>query len=405
MGRLARTVHGVTVAAVLLGVGPAEGLEYRDAWSPYNAERPVRERTSFIILHTTEAPTESALNKLRDRGEAHFLVDPLGQVYRLLDPRKVALHCGRSLWNGLSDLDQYSIGVEVVGYYNRDITPAQYRAVRELLLILQRTYRIPDIRVLSHGMVAYGTPNRWHPRSHRGRKRCGMVFALPSVREKLGLTSRPSSDPDVDAGRLVVGDPYLARVLYGCSTRWEAETLVRAKDENVITTGRSAWDIARDQYASRTTLYVLPDGRRLRGDEIRDWRRVPLGTRVLLGEAPGEENEEPFRVAGAVGTPAEDLAGAEARSANTLYVFPNGTIQSGSQLTDAEAERLPSGTRVFIGYTIAGQVTAKRMAYDICGIRWRLPSTVYVLPNGRVVTGDRVNEGTIPRNAVILLRR
>jgi hypothetical protein len=53
-----------------------------------------------------------------------------------------------------------------------------------------------------------------HARPHRGRKRCGMRFGLSSVRRNLGLLSQPRYDPDVAAGRLAIGDPYLARVLY-----------------------------------------------------------------------------------------------------------------------------------------------------------------------------------------------
>jgi len=47
--------------------------------------------------------------------------------------------------------------------------------------------------------------------------------------------------------------------------------------------GQSAWDVAGAAYKSRTTLYEFPDGRRLRGNEIRDWRALSPGTKVTLG--------------------------------------------------------------------------------------------------------------------------
>ena len=40
--------------------------------SPRNPERRVRRSTSLIVLHTTEAPERSSLNKLSERGEAHY---------------------------------------------------------------------------------------------------------------------------------------------------------------------------------------------------------------------------------------------------------------------------------------------------------------------------------------------
>ena len=42
-----------------------------------------------------------------------------------------------------------------------------------------------------------------------------MNLATPEVRARLGLLSGPAFDPDVEAGRLSVGDPELAEILYG----------------------------------------------------------------------------------------------------------------------------------------------------------------------------------------------
>ena len=71
-----------------------------------------------------------------------------------------------------------------------------------------------NIRVVTHSQVAYGSPNKWHKCKHRGRKRCGMLFAMPSVRSYLKLKTRPLFDPDVRAKRLVVKDAYLNKMLY-----------------------------------------------------------------------------------------------------------------------------------------------------------------------------------------------
>jgi len=76
-------------------------------------------------------------------------------------------------------------------------------------------YSVTAERAVCHSHVVYGAPNAWHKTKHRGRKSCGMLFAMPSVRARLGLTARPTSDPDVKAKRLVQVDPRLADVLYG----------------------------------------------------------------------------------------------------------------------------------------------------------------------------------------------
>ena len=183
--------------------------------SPRNPERKVRQSTELIVLHTTEAPARSSLNKLCDRGEAHFCVTEEGGVYRIVDRDREAFHAGRSMWNGREDVDKFSIGIECVGYHDKPMPTVQIRAIRDLVEELQAMYRIPDERVVCHSHVAYGTPNKWQKRRHRGRKRCGMLFAMPSVRRMLGLRYRPAFDPDTRARRLAIGDDYLEKVLYG----------------------------------------------------------------------------------------------------------------------------------------------------------------------------------------------
>ena len=187
-------------------------MRYR---SPRNPERRVRASTELIVLHTTEAPARSSLNKLSDRGEAHFCVTEEGGVYAIVDRDRVAFHAGRSMWNGKEDVDNFSIGIECVGYHDKPMPMPQLAAIRGLVKDLKAMYRIPDERVVCHSHVAYGSPNRWQKRKHRGRKRCGMLFAMPSVRRVLELKSRPAFDADTRAGRLVVGDDYLRGVLYG----------------------------------------------------------------------------------------------------------------------------------------------------------------------------------------------
>jgi len=206
----------VVTLVLLLFALPLGAIDASDRYrSPRNPERKIRQSTRLIVLHTTEAPARSSLNKLSDRGEAHFCVTEEGQVYRIVDRDRVAFHAGRSMWNGMEDVDNYSIGIECVGYHNKAMSTVELTAIRQLVKELQTMYRLSDDKVVCHSHVAYGAPNKWQRRRHRGRKRCGMLFAMASVRRQLGLRSKPASDPDTRAGRLTVGDDYLRKVLYG----------------------------------------------------------------------------------------------------------------------------------------------------------------------------------------------
>ena len=182
--------------------------------SPLNKDRPQRKTTQYIILHTTEGGAAGALKKMRDNGECHYLVSTNGVIYRIIDRNKFAPHAGLSLWDGRYDISTVSVGIEVVGYHDKPPTAAQVKSLRDLLKELKKLYAIPDTRVLTHSMVAYGEPNKWHPKKHRGRKRCGMVFADSGLRLRLGIAAKPAYDHDLRAGRLTNADPELTRILY-----------------------------------------------------------------------------------------------------------------------------------------------------------------------------------------------
>lgn len=425
MMRFYRFAFAVLVVGIGLAVAyvepAAQALKISDRYSPLNQKRPLRPETRYIVLHTTEGALKGSLEKIRRFGEAHYFVTPSGEVYRIIDHRRIATHAGRSMWEGRSTIDNYAIGIEVVGYHDRDITAAQYTALRELLRQLKSMYRIRDENILSHSMVAYGRPNRFHPNKHRGRKRCGMIFAHPDVRRRLGLSAGPTRDPDVTARRLVVADPELHRFLYQPPVTLAAsadatgrQTLSgeRSGDPMVIAKGVSAWRIAREQYNDPSTVYVYPDGRRLRGDQVREWENLPVGTRVIL-QAGGQEREQAFegflRI-GRDGKTVRDLAGDFYADATTIYFFPDGLIRTGAELSrSASMRRLlnapPKGTRVLVGYVYGGYIQPGRSAYRIAGKKWNYPSTFYRLPDGRILSGDEVNENSIPARTLVFMLR
>jgi hypothetical protein len=312
------------------------------------------------------------------------------------------------MWEGRSTLDNFSIGIEVVGFYDREITATQYAALRELLRQLKSLYNIKDGNILTHSMVAYGRPNRFHPKKHRGRKRCGMIFAHPDVRRRLGLSAGPARDPDVAARRLVVADPELHRFLYQPPPVLTASS----GDPMMIAAGVNAWRVAREKYDDPATVYVFPDGTRFRGTEIREWDNIPAGTAVLfLGEDQEREQEfEGLLEIGKDGNTPADLAGDLYADATTIYFFPDGLIRTGAELSrTASLRRLlnapPKGTRVLVGYIYGGYVQKSRSASRIAGTKWNYPSTFYRLPDGRILSGDEVDDKAIPARTLVFMMR
>jgi hypothetical protein len=396
--------------AALLGYGvsslfdEAEAkLNIKNHFSQRNIKRAFRPRTDYIILHTTEGRSRGSLKRITKYGLAHYVVDIDGTIYRTIEKNRIAKHAGRSIWNGKRNIDSYSISIEVVGMHNRDITARQYKSLKELIRQLESYYRLSDSNVLTHSMVAYGSPNPFHTQAHRGRKRCGMLFAKRDVRIKLGLSKKPSFDPDVKKKRLAIGDPYLAEVLYG-EDELQIQKSMKYLTSNIISDGRTAWSVAREKYNLKDTIYQTPDGRRLRGSDIKRWDKIPRGTKVFVSDYEIPELFEGFKVKGKDGDTAWSLAGKEYDDKTTIYFFPDGLVRIGNQLSQGLLNNLPDNTKVLIGYIYGGHITKGRSAYEVSGNRWNYPSTVYRMPDKQIITGDELDQNHIKRGTLIFFR-
>ena len=314
--------------------------------SPRNAERRVRASTELIVLHTTEAPARSSLNKLSDRGEAHYCVTEEGTVYRIVDRDREAFHAGRSMWNGKEDVDKFSIGIECVGYHDKAMGIVQLRAIRDLVKELQRMYSIPDERVVCHSHVAYGAPNKWQKKNHRGRKRCGMLFAMPTVRAQLGLARRPASDADVRAKRLVVGDDYLRRVLYGnvdtLKGKYDAAAIAKA-DAKESSGGLFSW--LRRSKAPEAASAPSPPRAEIRA-KPEPKPSAPPARPASPPKSIAELKSRGYVMKGAVtkGVTASKLAGSKWNSSDTYYTIRDKVIPG----TSIDPSRIEKGMCVWM---------------------------------------------------------
>lgn len=138
-------------------------LEIRDRQSPnHGPRRGEPPRIDMLVLHYTGMQSaEAAIERLCDPGakvSAHYVVDENGGIWRLVPEARRAFHAGVSCWEGESDLNAVSLGVEVVnpghewGY--RPFPENQMSAVEKLCRVLVSRYSIRAHRVVGHSDVA-----------------------------------------------------------------------------------------------------------------------------------------------------------------------------------------------------------------------------------------------------------
>ena len=130
--------------------------------SPNHDARPEDGPIDILLLHYTGMESGlAALERLCDpaaKVSAHYLIEEDGTVLRLVPEHRRAWHAGMASWQGDSDINARSLGIELVnpghefGY--RPFPEAQMAALIELSLCLVARHAIPRRRVLGHSDVA-----------------------------------------------------------------------------------------------------------------------------------------------------------------------------------------------------------------------------------------------------------
>jgi N-acetylmuramoyl-L-alanine amidase len=365
-----------------------------------------RKQTKYIIVHTSELGLNKTLRVVSrgkhlhngqrtDGGHTHYVIARNGRTYRILDKKYIADHAGISMWDGETSISKISIGIELVGYHYSPITEDQYQSVGILIDILQDVYGLDDRAVFTHSQVAYGRPNKWHRKNHRGRKRCAKNF----IRSKAKLSPTWTYDPDVLAGRLAA-DSHLSEIFYGGKEFYGDE-------DNIITKSNTAWSIAGEDFDSETTVYKFPDGHIYTGDQISDkigWNRIPSKTIVLINQ---ENSFDLIKSEGLIKTISDGLtawlfAGKEYNRETTIYFLPSGIIKLGSTISDWDD--LPTSTKLIIGYRGPYRLHENRTAYRIAGLKYRDKKTIYYLPPNELLGGDEIKDfSQLPAGTLIFL--
>ncbi|HBR12271.1 MAG TPA: N-acetylmuramoyl-L-alanine amidase [Chryseobacterium sp.] len=124
-------------------------------------------RQRYVILHYTALDDDRSVSTLTQQSvSAHYLVSTLPDkdIYQLVDENKRAYHAGISFWRKDQQLNDTSIGIEIVnqGYTtdpsnNRIFYPypeEQFRKVAALVKDIVARYNIPPTNILAHSDIA-----------------------------------------------------------------------------------------------------------------------------------------------------------------------------------------------------------------------------------------------------------
>jgi N-acetylmuramoyl-L-alanine amidase len=128
--------------------------------SPNHDERTLP--ADVLLLHYTGmTSTADAIERLRDpaaKVSSHYVVEENGHVLQLVPEARRAWHAGLSSWEGESDINSRSIGIEIANpghsYGYPDFPEPQIAAVIALCRDVVARHQIRRDRVLAHSDVA-----------------------------------------------------------------------------------------------------------------------------------------------------------------------------------------------------------------------------------------------------------
>lgn len=164
------------------------------------------QQIDMLVLHYTGMRSAvEALERLRDpaaKVSAHYMVEEDGTVHQLVDESARAWHAGVSSWRGNTNINQRSIGIEIVnpghefGY--RDFPDAQIKSVIALCKAILSRHDIPARNVVGHSDVAPARkqdPGEKFPWGELGKQGIGISPLDKPMFWKNFLVSLPSVMP------------------------------------------------------------------------------------------------------------------------------------------------------------------------------------------------------------------
>ena len=124
-------------------------------------------RQRYVILHYTALDHDRSILALTERSvSAHYLVNDTddNEIYQLVDENKRAYHAGVSVWRNDKNMNDNSIGIEIVNLgFTADATgkrtflpynETQLKKVFQLVKDIVQRYQIPPTNVLGHSDLA-----------------------------------------------------------------------------------------------------------------------------------------------------------------------------------------------------------------------------------------------------------
>tara|TARA_B100000989_G_C19528652_1_gene468356 strand:- start:296 stop:1030 length:735 start_codon:yes stop_codon:yes gene_type:complete len=134
---------------------------YHNFKSPNFDNRQKNSKINFLVLHYTETNSlREAINILcspKKKVSSHYLIDINGDIYNLVEEKKRAWHAGISFWRNYENLNNSSVGIEIVNsgeMLKKKYPDKQIESLINLSKQIKLNHNINTSNILGHSDIA-----------------------------------------------------------------------------------------------------------------------------------------------------------------------------------------------------------------------------------------------------------
>ena len=128
----------------------------------YSTKIRKKKEIQFIVIHYTGMQSERAcierLTSSKSQVSAHYLINRKGDTIKMVDEKYTAWHAGKSKWKKFIDLNDKSIGIELVNKGHKfGYEKFSKKQISNLILLcknLIKKYKIKNSNILGHSDIA-----------------------------------------------------------------------------------------------------------------------------------------------------------------------------------------------------------------------------------------------------------
>ena len=128
----------------------------------YSTKFRAKKYVKFLVIHYTGMQSEreclKRLKNSKSEVSTHYLINRKGSIVKMVDEKNTAWHAGKSKWKNFTNLNDHSIGIELVNKGHQfGYESFSKKQISKLILLckaLIKKYKIKKTNILGHSDIA-----------------------------------------------------------------------------------------------------------------------------------------------------------------------------------------------------------------------------------------------------------